>query len=76
LREIDDYIKRLTESKLPEIKDGVKVHSVLRTEDLRLIRKGFLALIRSDEIGKMVDGKVRDGERACELLKRILRKVK
>lgn len=42
--------KKLTEGKLPEIKDGVKVRSTLRTEDLRLIRKGFVALIKSQGI--------------------------
>jgi len=73
---VEDYIKRLTESKLPEIKDGIVVHSRLRSEDLRLIRKGFLALIRSDEVGKLVDSKVSDGDRACALLKRMLRRVK
>ena len=76
MSEYDDYIKKLTESKLPEIEDGVKVRSVLKTEDLRLIRKGFVALIRNDEVGKLVDIKVSDGERACALLKRMLRKVK
>ena len=76
MSEYDDYVRKLTEGKLPEIKDGVKVRSMLKTDDLRLIRKGFVALIRSDEVGKMVDIKVRDGERACALLKRMLRKVK
>ncbi len=73
---MEDYIKRLTEGNLPEIEDGVKVHTTLKTEDLRLIRKGFEALIRSDEVGKLVDAEVSDGERACALLKRMLRKVK
>ncbi len=41
MSEYDDYIKKLTEGKLPEIKDGVIVHSRLKAEDLRLIRKGF-----------------------------------
>ena len=76
MSEYDDYVKKLTEGKLPEIKDGVIVHSRLKAEDLRLIRKGFIALIRSDEVGKLVDIKVSDGERACALLKRMLRKVK
>ena len=73
---MEDYIKRLTEGRLPEIKDGVKVRSTLRTEDLRLIRKGFLALIISDEVAKLVNFKVNDSKKACELLKRMLRKVK
>lgn len=76
MSEYDDYIKKLTEGKLPEIKDGVKVHTTLKTDDLRLIRKGFVTLIRNDEVGKLVDIKVSDGERACALLKRMLRKVK
>lgn len=76
MSEYEDYIRKLTEGKLPEIKDGVIIRSRLRTEDLRLIRKGFLALIRSDEVGRMVDSKVSDGDRACALLKRMLRRVK
>lgn len=76
MSEFDDYVRKLTESKLPEIKDGVKVRSMLKTEDLRLIRKGFVALIRSGEVSKIVDVKFSDGDRACALLKRMLRKVK
>ncbi len=76
MSEYDDYVKKLTESRLPEIEGGVKVRCVLGTEDLRLIRKGFLALIRSGEVAKMVDIRVSDGERGCVLLKRMLRKVK
>ena len=76
MSEYDDYVRKLTESKLTEVKDGVAVRPLLKTDDLRLIRKGFVALIRADEVGKLVDIKVSDGERACELLKRMLRRVK
>jgi len=53
----------------PEIRDGVVIHSRLRTEDLMLIRKGFLELALSDRYSADV-GKAR------LLMKRMLRKVK
>jgi len=53
----------------PMIKEGIMVHSKLKSEDLNLIRDGFIELARTDRFGAEV-GKAR------LLLKRMLRKVK
>lgn len=53
----------------PEVGDGVVVRPLLKTEDLRLIRDGFLAMYDSGRYSKG-SGKAR------ELMKRMLRRVK
>ena len=53
----------------PEIGEGVAIRPLLKTEDLMLIRKGFLELALSDRYSADV-GKAR------LLMKRMLRKVK
>lgn len=75
-KEYRTFVRKVMEEALPEIKDGVETRTVLRNEDLKLIRKGFVALIRREKVGGLVSCKISDGERACWLLKRILRKVK
>lgn len=53
----------------PEIRDGIKVHSALDSDDLRLIRKAFIALAGYGEFSREVgQGRL--------LMKRMLRKVK
>ncbi|MFC2019375.1 tyrosine-type recombinase/integrase [Chloroflexota bacterium] len=53
----------------PEIKEGVEVRSLLKWEDLMLIRKGFIEMAVSDKYSK-------DVSRAKDLMRRMLRKVK
>jgi len=72
----EDTYKRIMEGQLPEIVEGVEVRPLLKTEDLRLIRKGFVALIRSGIDCNLLDFTDRDDARARDLLKRMLRKVK
>jgi len=72
----EDTYKRIMEGQLPEIVEGVEVRPLLKTEDLRLIRKGFVALIRSGVDYDLLDFTDRDDARARDLLKRMLRKVK
>lgn len=64
------FSKRYGDSEpLPEIKDGTKVTSRLKTDDLRLIREAFEVYRRSGLAGsKEVEMR--------HLLKRMLRKVK
>jgi integrase len=57
----------LFDDMFPEIPDGMAVRSVLRSEDLRLIREAFMVYA---EVGKSGSGAVR----ARELLKRMMRK--
>ena len=53
----------------PEIDEGVAIRPLLKTEDLMLIRKGFMEMaIREKYSG--------DVGKARELLKRMLRRVK
>jgi hypothetical protein len=62
--EIDDL-----DEWFPEIKDGVEVRPLLKTEDLKLIRWCFINCIRNGEAG-IAEGKMRG------LVKRMLRKVR
>jgi integrase len=58
----------LVDDMFPEIKDGVEVRSVFKTDDLRLIRRAFIGYVRS--------GHARSDELKLRLLlKRMLRKV-
>ena len=69
LAEVSAVVVDLLEEQFPEISDGVRVRSLLKTEDLKLIRKAFLGYIRSGvAASEEVDMRY--------LLKRMLRKVK
>jgi integrase len=65
----DDGFDEVVGDMFPVIKEGVKVHSKLKYEDLMLIREGFMELARRDRYGSEVG-------RARLLFKRMLRKVK
>jgi integrase/recombinase XerD len=67
--EVVDVVDDLVVEMFPEVEEGVAVRPLLRTEDLMLIRKGFLELAVSGRYSMDV-GKAR------ELLKRMLRRVK
>ena len=54
----------------PEIRDGVQVHSRLKTEDLRLIRRAFIVYSESGKASGFEEGKM------MMLMRRMLRKVK
>ena len=54
----------------PEIRGGVKVRSELKTEDLRLIKRAFMAYCESGKASVFEEG------RMMLLMKRMLRKVK
>ena len=60
---------KLGAERLPEIADGVEVRPLLKTEDLRLLRRVFLRDIRSGSAGS-------DEAEMGHLMRRILRKVK
>lgn len=62
-------IEDLLEEQFAEIKEGVEVRSLLKTGDLRLMRKAFIGYIRSGADGA-------DEADLRLLLKRMLRKVK
>jgi len=64
-----DGVDELLVEMFPEIAEGIKVRSVLRTGDLKLIREGFIAMASRERYSPDV-GKAR------ELMKRMLRKVK
>ena len=57
-------------AEFPEIKDGVKVRSELKTEDLRLIKRAFMAYCESGKASVFEEG------RMMLLMKRMLRRVK
>jgi len=66
---VDDGFAEVVSDMFPEISEGIIIHSRLRSEDLRLIREGFIELARNDRYSSEV-GKAR------LLMKRMLRKVK
>jgi len=65
----DDGSEDIYSDMFPEIKEGIEVRSRLETEDLKLIRQGFLEMAHTGRYSREV-GMARD------LLKRMLRKVK
>jgi len=65
----DDGFDEVVGDMFPVIREGVKVHSKLKYEDLMLIREGFMELARRDRYSSEVG-------RARLLFKRMLRKVK
>ena len=67
--DFEALFKRLGSRGFPDVDDGVKVRPLLRTDDLRLIRRAFIGYCVSGHAGA-------DGERCKELFKRMLRKVK
>lgn len=66
--EVVDGVVDLLDEQFAEIGDGVKVRPLLKTEDLRLLRRVFVRDIRSGFAGS-------DELRCKELMKRILRFV-
>ena len=64
-----DGVADLLAEQFPEIGEAVKVRPLLKTDDLRLMRKCFMRYIRSGLAGS-------EEVRYRELMKRILRKVK
>jgi len=67
--EVVEGVVDLLDEQFPEIEDGVEVRSLLKTEDLRLIRRAFLGYIRSGHAGC-------DEVSLKSMMKRMLRKVK
>ncbi len=67
--EVIDEVVDFLDEQFPEIDDGIKVRPLLKTEDLRLIRRLFMVAIRSNGAGS-------DEMRARELMRRMLKKVK
>ena len=63
---VPDAVDTLLTGEMGEIPDGVSVRPLLKTEDLRLVRKVFV-----DYVGRGGDGSME----AVRLLKRMLRKV-
>ena len=64
-----EMVVELPDGQLPNIPDDVAIRPLLRTEDLKLIRKGFEYWIGS--------GRALSSEVKCrKLLQRVLRKVK
>jgi len=73
MSEFDSLVERFSGKVLPDfpvIKDGVMVHSRLRAEDLRLMRRAFIAYCESGKASFFDEG------RLMLLMKRMLRKVK
>jgi integrase len=62
---VDDLVLEM----FPEVRKGVEIRPLLRTEDLELIRRGFLAIADNGKHDVDVD-------KARELMKRIMRRVK
>ncbi len=65
----DDGFNEVVGDMFPEIREGVEVRSRLRTEDLMLIRKGFIEMAVSDRYS-------RDVAKAKDLMKRMIRKIR
>ncbi len=65
-----DVVDDMLDEQFIEIKDGVSVRPLLKTEDLRLMRRLFIAVIRSGDILGSDETLVK------ELMRRILCKVK
>jgi len=61
-----DELDGLLRDLFPGVKDGVAVRTVLRSEDLRLVRDAFICYARHNNDGKVT--------RASALMKRMLRK--
>jgi len=62
---VDDLLVEM----FPEIEDGVAIRPLLKTDDLMLIRKGFMEMAARERYSG-------DAGRARELMKRMLRRVK
>ena len=72
MSELDEMIRRLGRHDFPEfrdIKEGVTIRPLLKTKDLKLIKRAFEGYIRSGLAGS-------DAEESRELFRRMLRKVK
>jgi len=59
----------LIEEMFSEVGEDLEIRPLLRSKDLRLIRTGFIALAKADNIGT-------NTVHARELMKRMLRRVK
>jgi len=67
--EVVDQVVDFLDEQFPEISDGVAVRPLLKTEDLRLMRRLFMVAIRSNSAGS-------DEMRARVLMRRMLKRVK
>lgn len=67
--EVVDGVVDLLDEQFREVRDDMVVHSRLKAQDLRLIRRVFMGYIRNGEAGD-------DEVRCRELFRRMLRKVK
>ena len=67
--EVSEGVLDLLDEQFPEIREGVEVRSLLKTDDLRLMRRAFMGYIRSDMASE-------DEGRARDLMRRMLRKVR
>jgi hypothetical protein len=64
-----DVVDDLAVEMFPDVADGVAVRPLLKAEDLRLIRRGFVEMEMSGRFGT-------DVGKAVELMRRMLRRVK
>lgn len=64
-----EVVDELVVEMFPDVADGVAVRPLLKKEDLRLIRKGFMEMAAREQYSG-------DVGRARELMKRMLRRVK
>ena len=72
MSELDDLMRRLGRSDFPEYRDideGIVVRPLLKTDDLKLIRRAFEGYARSGLAGS-------DVVKCRDLFRRMLRKVK
>ncbi len=67
--EVVEWVIDLTEDMFPEVVDGIEIRSLLRTEDLRLLRRVFIHYAKSD----MANG---DVSKCRQLMERMMRKAK
>ena len=72
MSEVDDLMRRFGRRDFPEFRDigeGVAVRPLLKTDDLKLIRRAFEGYVRSGLAGS-------DGVKCRDLFRRMLQKVK
>jgi len=67
--DFEALFKKLGSCGFPDIGDGIEVRPLLKTDDLRLIRRAFIGYCMSGLAGA-------DEVKAKDLMKRMLRKVK
>lgn len=69
MSEFEELFEKVGSSRFPEIGEGVRVRPLLKTDDLRLIRRVFVGYIRTGGAGG-------DEVRCRALFKRMLRRVR